>query len=306
MDNEQRTQKKRRLRWWALASALIRSRVRTGIIVLVPVALTVWVLQLVFKWLDGLLQPLAQLAIPLLREAIIPPEPDNGPAVAVQSAHERAMTCLKEGDDDGLRELLGELRPSELGELFERVPAEDLFAAMWRMIPEEIPGAEWVIPGAGLVALFLLLYLVGFLTSATIGRRFVGLFDRFLEKVPISRTIYTATKQIVKTLGADDKGRFKRVVLIPYPAPPLSALAFVTNTFRDEATGREMTSVFLPTTPNPTSGFYLVVPSEHVRDLSLDVEQGVGLIMSGGILLPEHSWTLPPDASGVRAEEDSD
>ena len=130
-------------------------------------------------------------------------------------------------------------------------------------------------------------------------------FDRFLEKVPISRTIYTASKQIVKTFGAEDKSRFQRVVLIPYPSKPLTALAFVTNTFKDETNGRDMTCVFLPTTPNPTSGFFLIVPSDQVRDLALDVEKGVGLIMSGGILLPEHAWTLPPTSIPAQLEEDS-
>jgi uncharacterized membrane protein len=200
---------------------------------------------------------------------------------------------MQNGDHQGLQAALSGLRPSELKPVLEQVPAEDLLAAVLKLLPQTVPGAEWVVPGAGLVALFLLLYLVGFLTSGTVMKRVVEVFDHFLEKVPISRTIYTASKQIVQTFGAGGD-KFKRAVFIPYPTAPLQALAFVTNTFKDEKTGQDMTSVFLPTTPNPTSGFYLIVPADQVREVSLDVEQAVGLVMSGGIMLPEHKWTLPP------------
>jgi len=303
MSDSKKNRKRTRSRLWAPLNALVRSRIRTGVIVLVPVAFTIWVLQLVFKLLDGLLQPLAQMVIPLFRDAITKPDAGAVLPLADGDVLKSARAFLEAKNDDGLRELIANLRPSELNELIADVPPEDLIAAIWRMVPQEIPGADWVIPGAGLAALFLLLYMVGFLTSATIGKRFVGLFDRFLEKVPISRTIYTASKQIVKTFGAEGKSRFRRVVLIPYPAKPLTAIAFVTNTYEDETTGREMTCVFLPTTPNPTSGFFLIVPSDEVRDLSLDVEKGVGLIMSGGILLPEHAWTLPPTSTPAQLEE---
>lgn len=294
--NEQRHKKKtRQPKLWTLLKALIRSRIRTGIIVLVPVAFTIWVLQLVFRWLDGLLQPLAQKAIPLVKQGIIG-EPPTIPKVriALEDLPNHALALLHSGQHDALVETLVDLRPSEMTYLLDRVPGQDILPAILQMVPREVPGAEWVVPGAGLVALFLLLYLVGFLASGTVVNRFVALFDRFLEKVPISRTIYTASKQVVKTLGAADEGKFKRAVLIPYPSEPLRALAFVTNTFTDQITGTPMTSVFLPTTPNPTSGFYLLLPSSKVRELALNVEQAVSLIMSGGIMLPAHPWTLPP------------
>ena len=289
---------------WTLFKALVRSRIRTGIIVIVPVAFTIWVLQLVFRWLDGLLQPLAQRFIPLIRQAVLGQEAVVEPAILPRELPARVLSFMEAGDQEGLQEALMGLRPSEMRDLLQQVPAEDLLPAVLQMLPPEVPGAEWVVPGAGLIALFLLLYLVGFLTSGTVMNRVVALFDRFLEKVPISRTIYTATKQVVKTFGAADEGKFKRAVLIPYPAAPLRALAFVTNTFKDEGTGRQMTSVFLPTTPNPTSGFYLILPSEEVRELALDVEQAVGLIMSGGIMLPTHRWTLPPAAAPADPAED--
>ena len=279
---------------WSLFKALIRSRIRTGIIVVVPVAFTIWVLQLVFRWLDGLLQPLAQRIIPLLRQGLIGEEPSTEPPIQVEDLPARVLAFMEAGNQEGLKETLVGLRPSEMSDLLDKVPAEDLFSMVLQMLPPEVPGAEWVVPGAGLIALLLLLYLVGFLTSGAVVNRVVGLFDRLLEKVPISRTIYTASKQIVKTFGAAGEGKFKRAVLIPYPTAPLRALAFVTNTFKDDQTGQDMTSVFLPTTPNPTSGFYLILPAEEVRELALDVEQAVGLIMSGGIMLPAHRWTLPP------------
>ncbi|UCG32781.1 MAG: DUF502 domain-containing protein [Phycisphaerales bacterium] len=296
MSNATEQKKKtRQPRLWTLLKALIRSRIRTGIIVLVPVAFTVWVLQLVFRWLDGLLQPLAQKAIPLVKQGITgEPSAITRVRVRLEDLPDHARALLQSGQHDALVETLIDLRPSEMSYLLDHVPAQDILPVILQMVPREVPGAEWVVPGAGLVALFLLLYLVGFLTSGTVVNRFVALFDRFLEKVPISRTIYTASKQVVKTLGAADEGKFKRAVLIPYPCAPLRALAFVTNTFTDQKTGASMTSVFLPTTPNPTSGFYLLLPSSEVRELALNVEQAVGLIMSGGIMLPTHPWTLAP------------
>jgi uncharacterized membrane protein len=277
---------------WTILKALIRSRIRTGIIVLVPVAFTIWVLQLVFRWLDGLLQPLAQKALPLFQQGITGKPTETQHAVSLQELPNHVRECLETNDQEALIKALADLRPSEMSHLLDRVPAEDLMPVIIDMVPQQVSG--WFVPGAGLLALFLLLYLVGFLTSGTVVNRVVALFDRFLEKVPISRTIYTASKQVVATLGAADEGKFKRAVLIPYPTAPLRALAFVTNSFTDEKTNIPMTSVFLPTTPNPTSGFYLILPTSEVRELALDVEQAVGLIMSGGIMLPTHRWTLSP------------
>jgi uncharacterized membrane protein len=289
-DAEQQNKKKRRQpRLWTLFKALIRSRIRTGIIVVVPVAFTIWVLQLVFRWLDGLLQPLAQKVIPLVTQGLFGAPQVTRVKVGLEALPDHVRALLHSGQHDALVNTLVDLRPSEMSYLLDHVPGQDILPVVLQMVPHEVPGAQWVVPGAGLVALFLLLYLAGFLASGTVVNRVVALFDRFLERVPISRTIYTASKQVVKTLGAADEGKFKRAVLIPYPTKPLRALAFVTNTYTDQLTGTPMTSVFLPTTPNPTSGFYLLLPSSEVREVALNVEQAVSLIM-----MPTHPWTLPP------------
>ena len=279
MAEEESRKKRRRPNWWRLLKALISVRIRTGILVVVPLAFTVWVLQLVFNWLDGLLGPLARHAVPAVRRLLF--EGGAGAQQHLEAGLSTKVTAaLNAHDYPALRQLLGSLDSDQIPGLLDKVNTHDLALALYHLVPDDVWAQPDIIPGVGFVALLLLLYLVGFFTSVAVGGRVVALFDRFLEKVPISRTIYTASKKIVNVFGGSQRRHFQRPVLIHYPVAPLNALAFVTNNFHDDVTNRDMTCVFLPTTPNPTSGFYLIVPAEDVRDVALDVEQAVGQIMS--------------------------
>lgn len=147
------------------------------------------------------------------------------------------------------------------------------------------------IPGLGIVATVVLVALVGFGMRYYTGRRIVELYEAALGRVPILNALYQGLKQLFDTVLSKRGKHFRQVVLLEYPRKGIWCLAFLTNE-RDflRAEGVEsapLVSVFLPTTPNPTSGFYLLVPSDDVRLVDISVEEAFKLIMSAGIVTPD-------------------
>ncbi len=145
------------------------------------------------------------------------------------------------------------------------------------------------IPGLGLVVIFLVVTLIGFLTASILGRTLVGLGEQLVDLMPVVRTIYGALKQIFETVLAQSSDSFREVVLVEYPRRGLWAVAFVTSTTEGEVahlSADELINIFLPTTPNPTSGFLLFVPRRDVVALAMSVEEGIKLVISGGIVTP--------------------
>ena len=145
------------------------------------------------------------------------------------------------------------------------------------------------IPGLGLVVIFLVVTLIGFLTASILGRTLVGLGEQLVDRMPVVRTIYGALKQIFETVLAQSSDSFREVVLVEYPRRGLWAVAFVTSTTEGEIadlSADELINIFLPTTPNPTSGFLLFVPRRDVVALAMSVEEGIKLVISGGIVTP--------------------
>ncbi|MBI3015445.1 MAG: DUF502 domain-containing protein [Candidatus Tectomicrobia bacterium] len=141
------------------------------------------------------------------------------------------------------------------------------------------------IPGLGILAALLVLYLIGLVTANIIGRRFVHRMDALMKRIPLVKTIYSATKQITEALATPAKTAFKKVVLVELPYPGTYVLAFITNSIRDEQ-GRELPVVFVPCSPNPTTGFTLVMPPEKVIESNMTVEEGMKVILSMGIIFP--------------------
>jgi uncharacterized membrane protein len=153
------------------------------------------------------------------------------------------------------------------------------------------------IPGLGIVVVVVLLTLIGWLTAGYIGRFFVRVSGRILANMPVIRSLYAAIKQIFETVLAHSSSAFRQVVLIEYPRRGMWAMAFITGVTRGEVqnlTADEVINVFLPTTPNPTSGFLLFVPRRDVILLDMTVEEGLKMIISGGIVTPPDR--RPPDA----------
>src|SRR5690606_31911483 len=147
------------------------------------------------------------------------------------------------------------------------------------------------VPGLCVVISAVALILIGFLTANFLGRTLLSFGERIVGRMPIIRTIYNALKQIMETMMAQSGTSFREVVLIEYPRKGLWALAFVTSSARGEISDisdDEVISIFLPTTPNPTSGFLLFMPRRDIIFLDMTVEAGIKLIISAGMIWPEN------------------
>ena len=146
------------------------------------------------------------------------------------------------------------------------------------------------LPGLGILLVLTCLVLVGMFTAGLLGRWLMNLSERLLARVPVVRSIYSAAKQVIETLFADRSQAFREVVLVEYPYRGIWAIAFVTAETSGQLQERlteDTISLFMPAVPNPTTGFLLFVPREDVRPLGLTVEQGLKLVISGGVVTPE-------------------
>jgi uncharacterized membrane protein len=153
--------------------------------------------------------------------------------------------------------------------------------------PENVLGFS--IPGIGLVLSIAILLLTGMLAANLLGRRLVSVWEGILGRIPLVRTIYNAVKQISTSL-LDSRGKaFRKVVLVEYPRKGIWSLGFLTREEVDVQAGgnhEKMSAVFVPTTPNPTSGFILMLPESSVHELDMSVEEGIKFIISMGVIIP--------------------
>lgn len=162
------------------------------------------------------------------------------------------------------------------------------------LIPPHYNPQNWGIPGFGLVMVVVVLTLTGALTAGLVGRLLVRLYDAVMDRMPVMRGIYTAVKQIFETMLAQKANAFREVVLIEYPRQGIWTLGFITGTTTGEVRQRfseEMVNVFVPTTPNPTSGFLLFLPRNAVQVLDMNVEDGIKMVVSTGIITPPAKLT---------------
>jgi len=141
--------------------------------------------------------------------------------------------------------------------------------------------------GTGIVLTVILITLIGFMTSNIIGKRLIEMGEKFISSIPLVKNVYAAVKQISDAMLSSQGKNFRRVVLIEYPRKGIYTLAFVTGVSRGEVqekTQRNVINLFVPTTPNPTSGFYLMVPEADVINLDMSVEEAFKLLISGGMV----------------------
>lgn len=141
----------------------------------------------------------------------------------------------------------------------------------------------------GLTVPLLFILLIGLMARNIAGRWLLDLGERVLQAIPFAGSIYKTLKQLLETILRDSKGRFRRVVLLEYPRPGIWAIAFVTGTVGTSLQSHliePMLSVFVPTTPNPTTGWYAIVPENQVLDTELSVEDAFKILISGGIVAP--------------------
>lgn len=152
---------------------------------------------------------------------------------------------------------------------------------------------EFFIPGLGAILAMTLIFLVGLVTTNYFGKKIWETGERLVEYIPGVRTVYLAVKQLIETFSVSEKAAFRKVALIEYPRKGIWALGFVTaksvGEIEAHTRGEELTNVFVPTTPNPTSGFLLMIPARDLIELEMSVEDGIKFVVSAGILPPEHS-----------------
>lgn len=144
------------------------------------------------------------------------------------------------------------------------------------------------VPGLGLLLLMVVILLIGWFAYQTVGRQVIHAWDGLLVRFPLTARIYRAASQIAQTLMGQQRRIVQRVVLVPFPTPGSWAVAFLTNedSNASDLLGAPHVHVFLPTTPNPTSGYMLIVRRDLVRDLNMTVEEAIKLIISGGAVVP--------------------
>ena len=144
-------------------------------------------------------------------------------------------------------------------------------------------------PGIGLIVAVTFFILVGWFAKNFLGRMVINLSEYVMHRLPVIRTIYAALKQIFETVMTSQSQAFREVVMFEYPRKDMWALGFVTGISRGEVqrlTENEVVNVFLPTTPNPTSGFLLFIPRKDLVVMKMSVEEGIKMIVSGGIITP--------------------
>jgi uncharacterized membrane protein len=167
----------------------------------------------------------------------------------------------------------------------------------------------WPIPGTGLVIAFVALTLLGFLTANLVGRTLVELGEGLLSHMPIVRPIYKTMKQIFETLFSKTGSTFRKVALVEFPAPGMWSLVFLSQPPSGEVAAKlpegDHISVFLPCTPNPTTGFFFFVKRNELRELDISVEKAMTLLISAGMVQPdgEEQKKLGALAANARAAQ---
>lgn len=165
------------------------------------------------------------------------------------------------------------------------------------------------LPGLGLLIVIVGLILIGAFTAGFMGRFFQRLGDRFMDQVPVLRGIYKALKQILETVLAQQSNAFREAVLVEYPRRGMWVIAFITGRTQGEVqnlTEEEVINLFVPTTPNPTSGFLIFAPKEDIVPLSMNVEEALKMVISGGIVTPpDHRPLEEQNKIAVRSTEHS-
>lgn len=205
----------------AKAGAHIRNRLLSGVLVLVPLAITIFILWVCFDFITGFGRPL--------------------------------------------------VRP-------------------WFGVKGDVP--EYAVTFASAILMLLLIYVAGVATTHILGRRMIRLGQSLLLKLPVVKSIYSATRQVVDTFSTSSLGAAKCVVFVEFPRPGVLAPGFVTGNTEDPD-GRTLYRVFVPAAVNPTSGFLLFLPKEQIQFTDISIEEGVKMLVSGGTIAPKQYHREP-------------
>ncbi|QOJ13957.1 MAG: DUF502 domain-containing protein [Planctomycetia bacterium] len=243
-------------RLWATFKALFRARITQGVIVILPIWLTIIVVKFVFE----VMRDSSQWAL----DALTPRE----------QMVERIRSGVVQHLPDAWRRWTGatDLRIAELIE-------------------------TW---GMAVFSVFLtifILYLIGLFAANIVGRRAITGMEGLLERVPLVKTVYRSTKQILATFASEQKQSMQRVALVPLFADRVYTIGFITNAFKDTTSGEELCTVFVSSVPSPTTSYVLVVRKADLIELDWKFEDALKMVISGGILLPAPFSIVAPGAS---------
>ena len=242
--------------------------------------------------------------------------PKRGQGDEDQAPSERPGPAFRVVEPFEAPSLLGRLRAYFLTGVIVTAPISITIFLVWQflafldthvagLLPDRYNPETYLpfsLPGLGLLLMLAFLTLVGMLTAGLAGRTLVRLGERLLSRMPVVRGVYGTLKQIFETVLAQKSRSFREVVLIEYPRRGIGAIGFVTGPTRGEVQARsddELVNVFLPTTPNPTSGFLLFVPKSDLIHLDMSIEEGIKMVISGGIVTP--SMEAEMEARGALA-----
>ncbi|MEL7131350.1 MAG: DUF502 domain-containing protein [Pseudomonadota bacterium] len=230
----------------------LRASFLTGLVVIAPVGLTIWLIWTVIGWVDGFVWPLVPTAW----------QPDS--IVNYWLGNPRFVV------ENGAR----------------------------------IPNPDWItvnVRGVGVIVFLLFTIFIGWIAKGYIGRSLIRYAESLVERTPVVRSIYSGIKQISETIFAQSERSFEKACLIEYPRKGIWAIGFISTTAKGEVSKRAgnsgaLLSIFVPTTPNPTSGFLLFFPAEDVIELDMTVEDAAKLVISAGLVYPNgKDPTTPPD-----------
>lgn len=161
------------------------------------------------------------------------------------------------------------------------------------------------IPGLGVVLTAIVVLVTGMVVANLFGRRLVEVWESLLARIPLVRSIYSAAKQVAETMFSPGGKSFRKVLLVEYPRPKMWTLAFQTGEGQAEAeylTGEELLPIFIPTTPNPTSGFIFFVPHRDVIEMDMSVDDAFKMIISLGVVIPTwHNDSIPAELAAKLA-----
>lgn len=167
--------------------------------------------------------------------------------------------------------------------------------------PEALLGRP--IPGLGVVLSLVLLFVTGLVAANVVGKRLIGYWEAVLRRIPVVKTIYSAAKELLEMVLSGQRGSFSRVLLIEYPRKGIYCIAFQTSSTVGQLAEHTPDSVcvFVPTTPNPTSGFLVLAPEKDLIELEMSVEDAIKLVVSVGVVVPDPT-SLPRAESGGEPE----
>ena len=160
-----------------------------------------------------------------------------------------------------------------------------------RLLPESLLNLDTTIPGSGIILVILIILITGALVTNILGRKIVDLWEKALNKIPGFRNIYNALKKISSTVLNTSSDSFRKAFLIQYPSKGIWVIAFQSGDYKGEVKdviGGEVINLFVPTTPNPTSGFFVMMPKKDAYELQMTVEEAFKLVISAGVVTPEN------------------